>query len=237
VKPIEPRNLPDFQSFCEQKFHLTHQATAVRDKRSDSKIPASTIFDAVFLMGAMGWGSLLRCNQMLRTPLGQRWFRRKTPAVSDSTMARSLELMDLETLRPILLSVYRLGVESGQSKCQLRDGKLRIGIIDGTCFGRFLASCLQMVGPTSLRVGLQPIEKRGKELPASYALLRDLRCQLNPNFVDLILGDGLYLNAPFFNLCLDELQSDVLIKTDDATRRIIGDAMGTKGQKPISPSG
>lgn len=177
-------------------------------------------------MGAMGWGSLLRCDQMITTPIGQRWFRAKPPAVSDSTMARSLALMDLKTLRPILLSTYRLGVAAGQSKYQLRSGKVRIGIIDGSGFGRFLASCFEIVGPISLMVGLEPIEKRGKELPASHALLRHLRGQLNANFVDLILGDGLYLNAPFFNLCLDELKSDVLVKTDDATRLIITDAMG-----------
>ncbi len=147
-------------------------------------------------------------------------------------MARSLEVMDLHSLRQILLASYRQGINSGQSKYQLRSGKRRIGIIDGSGFGRFFASCFEIVGPTSLMVGLQPIPKRGKELPASYALLRRMKHQwsgrrkLNANFVDLILGDGLYLVAPFFNLCLGELNADVLIKTDDTTRQIITDAMG-----------
>ncbi|MCH8296094.1 hypothetical protein IH992_33875 [Candidatus Poribacteria bacterium] len=117
-------------------------------------------------------------------------------------MARSLGLMARETLWPILRATYQLGVQSGQSKYQLRDGKRRIGIIDGSGFGRFFASCFEIVGPISLMVGLEPIPKRGKELPASYALLRNLKRQYNTNFVDLILGDGLYPNAPFFNLCL-----------------------------------
>ena len=59
-------------------------------------------------------------------------------------------------------------------------------------------------------VDLEPMEKRGKELPAGYALLRRLKSKLGTGFVDLILGDGLYLNAPFFNLCLGEMKSDVL---------------------------
>ena len=226
MRPIEPKNLPDFQSFCENRFRFAHRAAGVQDHRAEVKIPASTVFSAVFLMGTMGWGSLLRCDQMLRTPIGHRWFGNKTPAVSDSTMARSLEVMDLDTLRPTLLASYRIGVLAGASKCNLRHGKMRIGIIDGTGFGRFLASCFEIVGPSSLMVGIEPIEKRGKELPASHTLLRDLKCQLGPHFVDLILGDGLYFNAPFFNLCLSELQSDVLIKTEDATRLIIIDAMG-----------
>ena len=54
---------------------------------------------------------------------------------------------------------------------------------------------------------------------------------MGPGFVDLILGDGLYLNAPFFNLCLSELQSDVLVKTDDAN------AMGIFQSADIFASG
>ena len=129
--------------------------------------------------------------------------------------------MQLGSLRQSLLDSYRLGVSAGESKCKLRHGKQRIGIIDGSSFGRLLASCFEIVGPVSLMVDLEPMEKRGKELPASYALLRRLKAKLGEGFVNLILGDGLYLNAPFFNLCLDELKCEVLVKTDDTSLRII----------------
>lgn len=99
-------------------------------------MPPKTVFSAVFLMGAMGWGSLLSCDTMLRTPIGKQWFRRKTPATSDSTMARSLEKMQLAPLRQALLDSYHLGVADGGSKCELRAGKMRIGIIDGSGFGQ-----------------------------------------------------------------------------------------------------
>ena len=91
-------------------------------------------------MGTMGWGSLLSCDRMLRTPIGKQWFRQKTPAASDSTMARSLEQMQLARLRQILLDSYRLGVADGGSKCELRGGKQRIGIIDGSGFGQLAPS-------------------------------------------------------------------------------------------------
>ena len=93
-------------------------------------------------------------------------------------------------------------------------------------FGRLLASCFEIVGPVSLMVDLEPMEKRGKELPAGYALLRRLKAKLGTRLVDLILGDDLYLNAPFFNLCLGEMKSDVLVKTDERGLRIIQDAEG-----------
>ena len=75
-------------------------------------------------------------------------------------------------------------------------------------------------------VDLEPMGKRGKELPAGYALLRRLKAKLGTRLVDLILGDDLYLNAPFFNLCLGELKSGVLVKIDERGLRIIQDAEG-----------
>jgi len=226
VRPRTPTKLPDFRALCQHRFHLAHKAATVRDKRGKVDIPPSTVFSAIFLMGAMGWGSLLSCDRMLRTPVGKRWFRQQTPAVSDTTMARSLYQIQLVQLRQNLLDFYHLGVVDGRSKSQLRGGKQRIGIVDGSGLGRLLASCFEIVGPVSLMVGLEPMEKRGKELPAGYALLRQLKAKLGTGFVDLILGDGLYLNIPFFNLCLGEMKSDVLVKTDERGLRIIQDAVG-----------
>jgi len=89
-----------------------------------------------------------------------------------------------------------LGVVDSHNKSQLRGGKRRIGTIDGSGLGRLLASCFEIIGPVSLMVDLEPMEKRDKELPAGYALLRRLKAKLGTGFVDLILGDGLHLNAP-----------------------------------------
>ncbi len=134
--------------------------------------------------------------------------------------------MGLDELRPILHDAYHLGCVTGVSKCPLRSGRLRIGIVDGSDFGRFKASCLEIVGTESLMVDLEEIPKRGKELPSSYALLRRCKETFGLGFADVLLGDGLYLNAPFFNLSLQELHCDVLVKTDDTRRVIIKDAMG-----------
>ena len=51
--------------------------------------------------------------------------------------------------------------------------------------------------------------------------MRRLLAEFKEGFVDIILGDGLYINAPFFNLCLNEIKSDVLVKTDDTSLLII----------------
>ena len=222
------KQLPDFRSFMESSFHLSFRESQVTDGRVAPEITASTVFHGVCFMGAMGLPSLLQCDQALRTPVGSSWFphHKSYPVVSDTTMARSLESMGLDELRPILHDAYRLGCVTGVSKCPLRSGRLRIGIVDGSDFGRFKASCLEIVGIESLMVDLEEIPKRGKELPSSYALLRRCKETLGLGFTDVLLGDGLYLNAPFFNLSLQELHCDVLVKTDDTGRVIIKDAMG-----------
>jgi len=155
-------------------------------------------------MGAMGWRSLLSCDRMLRTPVGKRWFDSKHP-------------LSVIPLWPEVCIKYSW-FNSVKTCSTLTTWALLTVAANPSCvsgFGRLLASCFEIVGPVSLMVDLEPMEKRGKELPAGYALLRRLKAKLGTGFVDLILGDGLYLNAPFFNLCLGEMKSDVLVKTDE----------------------
>ena len=222
--------LPNFRSFVESRFHLNHRTSGVDDGRIDPDIPAHVVFHAICFMGALGLPSLLQCDQVLRTPISHSWFKQHksspNPVVSDSTMCRSLESMRLSKVRSILHSAYLLGCNTGVSKCPLRSGRLRIGIVDGSVFGSFAASCLEVVGVESMMVDLEEIPKPGKELPASYALLRRCQEKFGYGFVDIMLGDALYLNAPYFNLCLQELRCDALVKTEDTTRSIIQDAMG-----------
>jgi hypothetical protein len=158
--------------------------------------------------------------------VGQQWFGQAPPIVSDTTMSRSLETMKLTPIRSVLRSAYHAGRIAGRSKWDGTLGKHRVGIVDGTCFGSYMASCLEIVGQSALLLDMEPIPKRGKELPASSALLRRVKATLGTGCLDLVLGDGLYFNAPFFSVCLDELQCDVLVKTDDARREVLVDAMG-----------
>lgn len=223
---MDPLQIPNFQQFCEQELHLHRQLEGMQDGRPAPQITAGTVAEAVCFMGALGLGSLLQCDQELRTEVGQAWFGQARPAVSDTTMARSLEGMKLAPIRSVLVSAYQQGRRWGLSKWEGSCGKHRVGIVDGSCFGSYMASCVEIVGQSALLLDMEPIPTRGKELPASQTLLRRVTTALGPGCLDLVLGDGLYFNAPFFSLCLEELHSDVLVKTDDARRAVIVDAMG-----------
>jgi hypothetical protein len=223
---MDASQVPNFQQFCEQEVQLRQRLGSIQDGRQAPQILAGTVAEAVCFMGALGLGSLLQCDQELRTDVGQQWFGQTTPVVSDTTMTRSLEGMPLDPIRSVLVSAYHLGRRAGLSKWDGVLGKHRVGIVDGTCFGSYMASCVEIVGQSAVLIDMEPIAKRGKELPASQALLRRVKAALGPDCLDLVLGDGLYFNAPFFNLCLEELHCDVLVKTDDARRDVIVDAMG-----------
>jgi hypothetical protein len=223
---MEISQMPNFQQFCEQEFQLRQRLQGMQDGRALPQISAGIVAEAVCFMGALGLGSLLQCDQQLRTEVGQQWFGQPSSVVSDTTLSRSLESMQLAPIREVLRSAYHVGRRAGLSKWEGTLGSHRLGIVDGTSFGSYMASCLEIVGPGAFLIDMEPIPKRGKELPASYGLLRRVGATLGVGHLDLVLGDGLYFNAPFFSLCLDELHSDVLVKTDDARRDVIVDAMG-----------
>jgi hypothetical protein len=223
---MEDSQLANFQQFCEHRVQLHDRLNVMKDARSAPQISAGVVAEAVCFMGALGLGSLLQCDQELRTEVGQAWFGQASPVVSDTTISRSLAGMEAAPIRAILLSAYQEGRLAGLSKWEGALGKFRVGIVDGTSFGNALMSCIEIVGQSALLVDMEPIPKRGKELPASTTLLQRVQPALGTGRLDLVLGDGLYFNAPFFTCCLEELHCDVLVKTDDARRAVIVDAMG-----------
>jgi len=215
-----------FRFFRERGFHLERQAKRLSDGRIAPRIGSSSIFEALFYMGVFGLGSLLGLDQFLRTSKGKKLFGRTRPLVSDSTLSRSLESFDLGNLQAMLENVYEAGRRIGLGRCEIAQDRLRIGIIDGSCFGALQASCFAQVSSISLMGGLEPIPKRGKELPSSKSLLLRLLRRFGPRWVDLILLDGLYVAQDFIRTCLQRCQVDVLIKTDEESLCIIQDAMG-----------
>ena len=219
-------DIPRFRHFCRTRFHLEEQAQTLSDGRSDPKIGVGSIFQALFYMGVLGLGSLLGVDQFLRTSKGKKLFRSSRPLVSDSTLSRSLRGFGLAGLQALLEAVYAIGRHIGVGRCEVAQDRLRVGVIDGSCFGRFRASCFAQIGSVCLMGGLEPISKFGKELPASTRLVRKLIERFGPRWIDLLLLDGLYVAQGFLRVCLQEAHTDVLLKTQEEGLNIIQDAMG-----------
>ena len=215
-----------FQRFFREYFPLKHRVQTLSDSRSRPEIGVEVIFFALFYLGVLGMGSLVGLDQFLRTRGGKKLFGKARPVVSDSTLSRRLAGFGLDGLHALLLAIYAAGRTLGIGRCLIGEGRGRIGMIDGSQFGRFMASCFAEIGSVCLMGGLEEIPKRGKELPASEQLLRKLLARLGPRWVDLVLLDGLYVAQGFLRVCLELCHIDFLIKTQEVGLNIIQDAMG-----------
>jgi hypothetical protein len=135
--------------------------------------------------------------------------------------------MMLEPLRATLRDMCLRVIAQGEGKVSLpQAGRLKMGVVDGTCFGPLYASAFSQPGEVDMPLDLEPIEKQGKELAASTRLLKRLVQRYGMGFVDLLVGDGLYAYREFFRFCRQSLGCDGVVKTDEKRLDVIQDAEG-----------
>jgi len=174
-------------------------------------------------MGALGLPSFLQLDLLLRS-------KRLLPSIqpaSDSTFARTLNLMSLHPLRLILKSIALKVINSGKGKAELPEvGKAKMGIVDGTTFGKMYASVISISGQVDMPIDIEPWEGRGKELHASYTLLDRFLKTYGKGFVDYTVADGLYANRNFFSFCIEKLGCHGVAKTDEDRLQVIDFAEG-----------
>ena len=219
---IPKLNITDFLNTCNREFLLFLKASSLKDGRKAPRIEAPKIFFSLFLMPLLKLRSLLQLDQALRLPPLRRLIK---ASPSDSTIDRSLRSFDLPLLRQTLHSLYLRAEERGLCTYHLGSRKLKIGILDGSKFGHFYASCFQVVGKADIWVDLKVIPRWGKELPTSKQLIGEMVRRFGKGFVDVLLLDGLYFDREIF-LLKREAGVEVVIKTDEARLDIIQDAEG-----------
>lgn len=215
----------EFYRFSEQRYKLNSYAQRMRDGRKQPEIPAGTVFMMMVLMIAWGQRHFLQMDQLARRRSVKRLMGcpERAMVCSDSTLERSLRGFKLGWLPAVLAHLYQ---SQPIQAVQVKVGRhrLRLGALDGSQFGRFLACGLLILGPSvDLWLDAEPMEKRGTELPTSHRLLRRCVKRLGPGFLDLLLLDGLYVAQDFINDCL-QAQIDVAIKTDEEELLILQQA-------------
>lgn len=219
-------DIPAFRAFCREQFpFIGHELQALRDGRKRPRISVIEVFWSLFYGGLLGLGSLLGLDQFLRTEGGLRLFGARKALVSDSTLSRSLSGFAIAPLRTLLWQIYEKARTIGPSRLPVGIERLRVGMIDGSCFGKLKASCFAQLGSVCLMADCERFEKQGQELAASERLLQRLCSRFGKGFVDLLLVDGLYMAQGFIR-CALAYGIDVLIKTEEETLDIIKDARG-----------
>jgi hypothetical protein len=180
------------------------------------------VFDAVFLGAAMQMPSLLQIEaECHRGVLAKR-----IGPVSDDTLAYSLERQSPEPVFALSCEIARRLKRNGVLRSDWSRGWV-VGAVDGieicSSFARCCAACMErevqhkvngemqtdiqyyhrivvvvLVSPDfPVPLGVR-FQKNGEaEVSCALALLQDLVGQLGRRFLDVLVGDALYLQAPF----------------------------------------
>ena len=213
-----------FLSFANTSYSMFDVKSKVKDDRISPQIPSSVIFLNLLMLVLFKKRSFLQLDQLNRIKQTKRFIGRdKKVAVSDSTIPRSLSTYHLKPLRQYLKAIYNKALHNGKCKINVYGRKFRLACVDGSMFGKFYGSVLQSVGQANLLLDIEKTTGKGKELPTTRTLLRRAFEEYGKGFAHIILLDALYSDQYTINLILAN-NSHVLIKTEETTLTIIGDA-------------
>lgn len=187
--------------------------------RKSPEVATATVAEAVAVGAALGCPSLRPLDQALRRSEVRRALGSVRERVaSDTTVSRVCDVMKTSDLRGLVAKTWITARREGLLGVEVGHRRLRVGVVDGTFMGGQWMSALYEVGEIPVPVNAVRYPKRGKELVASGALLR----HGGPGLFDLVMGDGLYANEPFFATCEKvEAKAVVKLKPEEADRLLI----------------
>lgn len=219
-------NLNLFTDFCKQKFHLLEMAVFCPETRRKPEIPLWQLFLLMVMGLALRKRSFHQIDLWARTAGAKRVLgSHRGMVASDATLWRVLPQMAVDRLRELVQQTFVRWKNLEGFRFTLPSGRqVRLGIVDGSQFGKFLASCLQIktdFGDYFLDLELSA--GRGHELATTERLIERATSRHGKGFLDLLLGDGLYLTANMFTLCR-RLGTHLLVKTSEETLNIVKDA-------------
>jgi hypothetical protein len=211
-----------FETYLDKVFGFSDLVSALPEGRRFPQHPWKKVFDAVFLGAAMQIPSLLQIEaECHHGALAER-----IGPVSDDTLGYSLERQSPEPVFALGCEIARRLKRNGVLRSDWSRG-LVVGAVDGieicSSFARCCDACMEreiqhkvhgemqteiqyyhrivvvVLVSTSFPIPLGVrFQKNGEaEVACALALLQDLVAQLGRRFLDVLVGDALYLQAPF----------------------------------------
>lgn len=216
-KEGETLTLADFSKFCNERFHLRAKAMRLREFRKKPQIPMATIYLLMVGSLALRKQSFHQIDLFARQEGVRGWMGSRRPMVaSDCTLWRVLPRMDRSQVREDVQQAYELLKRQGFGEVELPGGRrLRAAAVDGSELGGRFASVVEILGAHAVPLDLEPCEGKGKELPSSARVLRRVAERHGRGFVDIVLGDGLYITQEMLTLCRRDLGTHLLVKTHE----------------------
>ena len=211
-----------FEAYLDKVFDFSKRVGALPEGRQFPQHPWKKVFDAVFLGAAMQMPSLLQIEAECRDGA----LAKRIGPISDDTIGYALQRQAPEPVFALGCEIARRLKRNGVLRSDWSRG-LVVAAVDGieicSSFVRCCDACMhrevQHKVRGQMRTDLQyyhrlvavtvvstpfPIplgirfQKDGEaEVPCALALLQDLVGQLGRRFVDILVGDAIYLQAPF----------------------------------------
>jgi hypothetical protein len=211
-----------FETYLDKVFDFSARVGALPEGRQWPQHPWHKIFDAVFLGAAMQMPSLLQIEAECRNGA----LAKRIGPISDDTIGYALQRQSPEPVFALGCAIARRLKRNGVLRSDWSRG-LVVAAVDGieicSSFARCCDACMHrevqhkvrgemrtdiqyyhrlvavtvVSTPFPIPLGLR-FQKDGEaEVPCALALLRDLVGLLGRRFVDILVGDAIYLQAPF----------------------------------------
>ena len=243
-----------FCSYIEKVFDFSSHLDTLRDSRIDGRIPTKAIWGTVFLL------FLLRLRSLNATETQGCVLKRFEKIIgkekpSADTNGRVLALMD-----PVQLRYYIkiISIQLKRNKVLTENYPYIFAVIDGHEFfsSRKIhckSCCVRNITVKGEKVkeyyhrgvvlsiicqdlaiplDVEMIKPGEGELTAARKLLERVFTKY-PRYFDVIVGDALYANAPFFNFChLHNKHVIAVLKNEE--RQLVKDALGISNSSPAT---
>ncbi|MBI3990090.1 MAG: hypothetical protein HY347_10805, partial [candidate division NC10 bacterium] len=208
-----------------------------QDTRRAPQIPTPVIVMGLIAGAALGIERLRQVDRFLRQPAARRRLGRSRPRVaSDSTVVRVVGTLEEPSVRAGLRAMTGGMRGRGAGKLPLPDrGPTPVGVVEGSSVGKLLARVFVQVGELELPEDLEPWEKPGTELLASYRLLRRVGAHRGQGWIERLVSDGLSRTREFFRFCREERGCHGVVKPDEETLTLREDADGLFDAQPCLP--
>lgn len=211
-----------FETYLDKVFDFPRLVAALPEGRQSPRHPWHKVFDAVFLGAAMQIPSLLQIQAECRGGT----LAKRIGQISDDTFGYALQRQSPEPIFALGCDIARRLKRNGVLRSEWSRG-LVVAAVDGieicSSFARCCDACMQrevqhkvrgelrtdiqyyhrivaaviVSTPFPVPLGIRFQQDGQAEVPCTLALLRDLVDQLGRRFLDLVVGDAIYLQAPF----------------------------------------
>ena len=211
-----------FEAYLDKVFDFSQRVASLPEGRHSPTHPWHRVFDAVFLAAAMQIPSLLQIEAECRNGV----LAKRIGPISDDTIGYALQRQSPEPVFALGCEIARRLKRNGVLRSDWSRG-LVVAAVDGieicNSFVRCCDACMQrevqhkvrgemrtdiqyyhrivavviVSTPTPIPLGIR-FQKDGQgEVSCALALLRELVDRLGRRFIDLLVGDTLYLQSPF----------------------------------------